>query len=293
VAQKKVRIVPVGERRAWIERWNSDKISIRRQCRLAGVVRSVLYYKATIENDANLALMRRLDEQYTRTPFYGVERMTAWLRRQGEQVNPKRVRRLMRVMGLEAIYAKPRLSRPGAGHRLYPYRLRGLRITRANQVWSTDITYIRLRQGFVYLVAIMDWFSRYVLSWEVSVTLETSFCTSALDWALARARPEIFNSDQGAQFTSEEFTQRLESHGIVISMDGRGRALDNVFVERLWRTVKYEEVYLKDYETVRAAVGSLREYFDFYNQERLHQSLGYRTPGEVYCERSNTIRGPG
>ncbi len=226
--------------------------------------------------------MRLLDEQYTRAPFYGVRRMAYWLAKQGYGVNVKRVRRLMRRMGLEAIYPKPRLSLPAPGHRIYPYRLRGLKIDRPDQVWGTDITYIRLRQGFIYLVAILDWFSRYVLAWEVSVSLESAFCVAALDWALGTGCPEIFNSDQGAQFTSEVFTKRLEGCGITISMDGRGRAMDNIFVERLWRSVKYEEVYLKDYEQVPEAVTNLRNYFLFYNHERPHQALGYQTPAAIY-----------
>lgn len=208
--------------------------------------------------------------------------MTAWLRAQGYEINPKRVRRLLREMGLEAVYPKPRLSDPQAGHRVYPYLLRGVEIERVNQVWSTDITYIRLWQGFVYLVAIMDWYSRYVLAWEVSVSLDSSFCVSALERALWQVQPEIFNSDQGSQFTSEAFTERLSERGIQISMDGRGRALDNIFVERLWRSVKYEEVYLKDYRHVPEAITGLGNYFEFYNGERLHQSLGYRTPLAVY-----------
>lgn len=226
--------------------------------------------------------MRLLDEQYTRTPFYGARKMTAWLQSIGERVNIKRVRRLMRRMGLEAIYPKPNLSRANAQHKKYPYLLRGLEITRPNQVWGTDITYIRLAGGFVYLVAILDWFSRYVLSWEVSVTLDVSFCLDALERALRIGRPEIFNSDQGVQFTCQEFTGRLEAEKIQISMDGRGRALDNVFTERLWRSVKYEEVYLKDYGTVPGAIQNLGGYFGFYNEERLHQALGYKTPAEIY-----------
>lgn len=233
--------------------------------------------------------MRWLDEQYTRTPFYGIRRMTAWLRQQGHGANHKRVARLMRQMGLEAIYPKPRLTKPAPGHRIYPYLLTGLSIIRPDQVWSTDITYVRLRHGFVYLVAIMDWFSRYVLAWEISVTLDTAFCLGALEWALGHQRPEIFNSDQGAQFTSTAFTDRLHAQGVRISMDGRGRALDNIFVERLWRTVKYEEVYLKDYQSVPEAVENLGRYFEFYNRERLHQSLGYCTPAGVYYGRG---RGP-
>jgi putative transposase len=227
--------------------------------------------------------MRLLDTQYTATPFYGMRRMTAWLRTQGYGVNHKRVARLMQQMGIAAIYAKPKLSQATAGHALYPYVLRGVKVARVNHVWSTDSTYIRLHQGFVYLVAVMDWFSRYVLSWALSVTLDGQFCREALLQALRYgARPEIFNTDQGVQFTSSDFTGLLKHEGIQISMDGRGRALDNVFVERLWRTVKYEEVYLKDYTTVREARQGLGAYFTFYNNERLHQALGYQTPAAVY-----------
>jgi putative transposase len=226
--------------------------------------------------------MRLLDEKYTQTPFYGVMRMMVWLRKAGHVVNPKRIRRLMRLMGLEAIYPKPRLSLGGPGHKIYPYLLSGVPIERSNQVWSTDITYIRLRHGFVYLVAVMDWYSRYVLSWEISVTMETSFCIAALEWALRRGRPEIFNSDQGAQFTSHDFTKRLLDEGIQISMDGRGRVFDNIFIERLWRALKYEDIYLKDYVDVPMLIAGLGCYFDFYNRERPHQSLGYRTPASVY-----------
>lgn len=260
-----------------------SEISIVRQCELLDLARSSYYYEARGESRENLHLMRLLDEQYTRTPFYGIRRMTAWLHTQGYEVNHKRVERLMSVMGLEAIYPKPRLSQSDAKAMVYPYLLRNLSIDRSNQVWSTDITYIRLAQGFVYLVAIIDWFSRYVLSWELSITLDVSFCLHALEQALLKAQPEIFNSDQGVQFTSREFTHRLQTAGIRISMDGRGRALDNIFVERLWRTVKYEEVYLKDYQTVREAECNLRDYFRFYNQERLHQALDYRTPATVYA----------
>lgn len=228
--------------------------------------------------------MRLLDEQYLKTPFYGVLRMTEWLiKKLKEPVNPKRVRRLLRKMGLMALYPKRNLSKPAPGHKIYPYLLRGLAILRPNQVWSTDITYIRLRQGFVYLVAIIDWHSRYVLSWGLSVTLESGFCLEALDQAIrCYGKPDIFNSDQGPQFTSAEFTDRLKAEGVEISMDGRGRALDNIFVERLWRSVKYEEVYLHDYATVLEAVQGLKKYFGFYNTERQHQSLDYRTPQEVY-----------
>jgi putative transposase len=226
--------------------------------------------------------MRLLDEQYTRTPFYGVRRMGVWLESQGHCVNHKRIGRLMRLMGLRALCPGPMLSKPHPGHRIYPYLLRNVPITRVNHVWSTDITYIRLLHGFIYLVAVIDWFSRYVLSWEVSISLDTSFCLSALEWALSKARPEIFNTDQGAQFTSWDFTARLEADDIRVSMDGKGRALDNVFVERLWRSVKYEEVYLKDYGSVSEALEGLSRYFDFYNRERPHQALGYRTPESVW-----------
>ena len=225
----------------------------------------------------NLALMRRIDEAYMQTPFYGARKLACVL-----GVNRKRVQRLMRVMGLEAIYPRRRTTRPAAGHKIYPYLLRNVEVTRPDQVWSTDITYVPLRHGFLYLVAIMDWFSRYVLSWRLSNTLEGSFCLEALEEALSGGRPEIFNSDQGSQFTAAAFTSRLEACGVAISMDGRGRALDNVFVERLWRSVKYEEVYLRDYADGWEAEDSLARYFRFYCDRRVHQSLGYRTPAEVY-----------
>ena len=268
-------------RRSLIEP-DHPQISVARQCELVGVSRSSFYYVSKGERLENLQFMRLLDEQYTRTPFYGVRRMTAWLRAQGYVVNHKRVARLLHTMGLETLYAKPRTSQAQPGHRVYPYLLRGVPITRVNQVWSTDITSIRLHAGFIYLVAVMDWFSRYVLSWAVSITMDVGFCLDALEHALRVAQPEVFNSDQGVQFTSTEFTSRLEGAGIQISMDGRGRALDNVFVERLWRTVKYEEVYLKDYETPREAVTGLAQYFGFYNGQRLHQALDYQTPAAVY-----------
>ena len=273
--------MPSEEKRGWID-WEHPKLSVHRQCELLEVARSSVYYVPRGLSGGELELMRMLDEQYTRTPFYGSRRLTAWLRTQGCVVNRKRVKRLLGVMGIEAIYPHRRLSQPAPGHRIYPYLVRGVRIERINQVWSTDITYIRLRRGFVYLVAVLDWFSRYVLAWEVSPTLEGEFCVAALEWALREGVPEIFNTDQGAQFTSVAFTSRLEAAGVAISMDGRGRALDNVFVERLWRTVKYEEVYLRDYGTVRNATDHLGAYFRFYNSERLHQALAYRTPEQVY-----------
>jgi putative transposase len=262
------------------------QISIAQQCDLVGLPRSTYYYHTQGESAENLTLMRLLDQQYTDTPYYGIRRMTAWLRSQGYAVNHKRVARLLHTMGLETIYPKPRLSQPHPAHRVYPYLLRGVPITRVNQVWSTDITYIRLHGGFIYLVAVMDWFSRYVLSWAVSITMDVSFCLEALDQALEVARPDIFNTDQGAQFTSHDFTERLAAAGILISMDGRGRALDNVFVERLWRTVKYEEVYLKDYETPREAMQGLATFFVRYNEWRQHQALDYRTPAAIYFNSS-------
>lgn len=215
--------------------------------------------------------------------------MTAWLRVSGYEVNEKRVRRLLRLMGLEAQYPKPRLSQSNAAHQHYPYLLKGILIKRVNQVWSSDITYIRLWSGFIYLVAIMDWYSRYVVAWEVSNSLESSFCVATLERALESAQPEVFNSDQGSQFTSQAFTEKLLQHEVKISMDGRGRAFDNIFVERLWRSVKYEEVYLKDYRNMREAISGLRGYFvkEFYNRERLHQSLEYRTPEAVYRQATN------
>jgi putative transposase len=258
------------------------EISIRRQCELLGVNRSGLYYEPVGESDENLLLMRMLDEQYTRAPFYGSRRMTEWLITQGHEVNRKRISRLMEVMGIEAVYPKPKLSLPGQGHRIYPYLLRGLAVERVNQVWSADITYIRMAQGFLYLIAIMDWFSRFVLSWSLSLTMEVDFCIDALQRALRRGPPDIFNTDQGSQFTSERFTGNLAARQIAISMDGRGRCMDNIFVERLWRSLKYEEVYLKDYASVADARTGIAGYFRFYNHERLHQSLGYRTPAAVY-----------
>lgn len=238
------------------------------------------------ETQENLTLMRLLDEQYTQTPFYGVRRMTEWLRSESYEVNPKRVRRLLRKMGLWAIYPGPSTSKAAPGHRIYPYLLRGVPIRKVNQVWSSDITYIRLHRGFCYLVAVIDWFSRYVLSWEVANSLEVSFCLEALERALVKGsdKPQVFNSDQGVQFTSLDFTARLLAEEISISMDGRGRALDNVFVERLWRSVKQEEVYIRDYQNVGDAVSGLGRYFDFYNHRRLHQSLQYQTPAQVYWQ---------
>ncbi len=264
----------------------NSMISISRQCELLDFPRSSYYYRSAQDSGCNLLLMRLIDEQFTKAPFYGVRRMTEWLRRHGHQVNPKRVRRLMRMMGIEAVYPKPRLSKASKEHKIYPYLLKGLAIDRPNHVWSTDITFIRTLHGFAYLVAIMDWYSRYVLSWELSNTLEADFCVRALRNALAQyGCPEIFNSDQGSQFTSQEFTSILLENEIKISMDGRGRVYDNIFIERLWRTVKYEEVYLREYRTVSESRFHLNAYFYFYNTERLHESLNYRTPYEVYYDK--------
>jgi putative transposase len=259
-------------------------LSVRRQCQLLNLDRSTFYYQPRAETRANLELMRAIDEVYLKRPYFGSRRIALEV-----TVNRKRVQRLMRVMGLEAIYPKPRTTRLGAGHKIYPYLLRNTAITHADQVWSTDITYIPLERGYLYLTAVIDWFSRYVLSWRLSHSLEGVFCCQALDAALVISQPEIFNTDQGTQFTSQAFTSRLQDRGIQISMDGRGRALDNAFVERLWRTVKYEEVYLQEYEDEAAARTSLARYWRFYNQARKHSSLKYRTPAEVYFGTANSL----
>jgi putative transposase len=257
-------------------------LSVTRQCELLDLSRSSYYYQPATETAENLALMALIDQEYTAHPFQGSRRMTTWLQGEGHRVNRKRVQRLMRLMGLEAVYPKPRLSVAGAGHKVYPYLLRGVTIERVNQVWSTDITYVPLRHGFMYLTAVMDWYSRYVLSWRLSNTLDVEFCLEALEEALSLGCPEVFNTDQGVQFTSLSFTARLEAAGAQVSMDGRGRWLDNVFVERLWRTVKYEEIYLWRHETVPALQSGLARYFGYYNSGRRHQSLANRTPAEVY-----------
>jgi len=255
---------------------------VARQCELVGLARASYYYQPVGESAEALALLRLLDEQYTRTPFYGVRRMTWVLRQQGYAVNPKRVRRLLRKLGLVALAPQPGTSRAAPAHPVYPYRLRGVTIERVNQVWSSDITYVRLQGGFAYLAAVLDWHSRYVLSWALSNSLEVGFCLDVLEAALARGQPEIFNTDQGAQFTRPAFTGRLLAAGVPISMDGRGRALDNVFVERLWRSVKYEDVYLQDYGAMRVAQRGRGRYSGFCNAERPHRALGYRTRLAVY-----------
>ncbi len=226
--------------------------------------------------------MKRIDRQYLATPFYGSRRMKVWLNREGHRVNRKRVRRLMRTMGLTAIYRRPRTSKPEPGYKVYPYLLSGMEIARPNQVWAADITYIPMARGFLYLVAIMDWYSRHVVAWRLSNTLNADFCVEALEEALGKGKPEVFNTDQGSQFTGEGFTGLLEQHGVRISMDGKGRYSDNIFVERLWRTVKYEEVYLKAYSGGNEAKAGIDNYFRFYNTQRPHQALGYRTPAEVF-----------
>jgi putative transposase len=269
------------QRRIWISP-KHPRLSIRQQCELLGLAPASYYYRAEPESPENLDYMRLLDQEYTDHPFYGVRKMTVWLQNQGHPVGPKRVRRLLRAMGLMAVYPKPRLSLNPSAHQRFPYLLKGVSIVRPNQVWSTDITYIRLRGGFVFLAAVLDWYSRYVLAWELSITLEADFCVTLLERALANQRPEIFNTDQGVQFTSAQFQAPLLAAQVRLSMDGRGRAFDNIFVERLWRSVKYEEVYLKDYRTVSEAREGLQLYFPFYNQQRIHQALDYRTPHSVH-----------
>ena len=257
-------------------------LSVVRQCRLLDISRSSLYYQPVGISEEDLTLLKLIDRQYLATPFYGARKIAAWLKSQGHRVNRKRVRRLMQIMGLKAIYRHPRTSKPAPGQEIYPYLLSGIKITRPNQVWAADITYIPMARGFLYLVAIIDWYSRYVLSWRLSNTLDASFCAEALEEALRKGKPEIFNTDQGAQFTGEAFTGLLEQYGVRISMDGKGRYSDNLFIERLWRTVKYEEVYLKAYQDGRDARIGLGSYFSFYNTERPHQALSYRTPAEVF-----------
>lgn len=258
------------------------QFSVRKQTKLLEIPRSSYYFEPCLETEENLALMELIDQEYTRHPFYGTRRITAWLKKQGNPVNRKRIQRLMRLMGLEGICPKRNLSKGAKEHKIYPYLLKDLEITHTNQVWSTDITYVKMRGGFMYLTSVMDWYSRYVLSWKLSNSLEQSFCIEALEAALEKGKPEIFNTDQGSQFTSERYTGLLEKERIQISMDGRGRALDNIFIERLWRTVKYEEIYLKEYKTVKCLQLALKDYFEFYNNERLHQSLDYQTPKEVH-----------
>ena len=270
------------ERRTMVD-WDDPALPVVAQCRLLKIARSTLYYRPVAVDPDDLALMRRIDELYLASPFYGSRRMVAVLRREGLVVNRKRVRRLMRLMGLEAIYQKPNTSQGHPDHKVYPYLLRGLSIERANQVWCADITYIPMARGFVYLVALMDWFSRRVLSWRLSITMEADFCVEAVQEALAaHGRPEIFNTDQGVQFTSAGFVDELEAAGVRISMDGKGRFLDNIFIERLWRSLKYEEVFTKAYGSVIEARRGIGGWLSFYNDERPHQALGYQTPRSVF-----------
>ncbi len=281
MVKKKVITGSVEEKRQLVEAGH-QQVSIRRQCELLGLNRASYYYQAASENPLNLRLMRLIDEQYMKMPFYGWPRMTAHLRRQGYEINHKRVQRLMQKMGLQAIYPRPRPKNERHDHKIYPYLLRGLDIVRPNQVWSTDITYIPLQNGFMYLVAVIDWYSRFILSWQLSNTLDGHFCQVALQQALSQGKPEIFNTDQGVQFTAVAFTSILKQAHIQISMDGRGRALDNIFIERFWRSLKYDDIYLHDYATVPLLLAGLQRYFTLYNHERLHQSLDYRTPAEVH-----------
>jgi putative transposase len=272
----------MSERRAMIERGN-EKLSTSRQCRLLGVSRSTYYHQPKGPSIEDLELMKLIDRQYLRTPFYGSRKMAELLTRVLDRpINRKRVQGLMRLMGIEAIYQKPNTSRPGEGHKIYPYLLGGLEINRPGMVFASDITYIPMRKGFLYLVAVMDWFSRYVLSWRLSNTLEADFCVEALEQALEMQKPDVFNVDQGSQFTSTKFTGVLLDKKVKISMDGKGRFMDNIFVERLWRSLKYEEIYLKAYDTVKEAKTGIGNYMNFYNYERLHQALGYKTAWEVH-----------
>lgn len=263
---------------------DNNEISIVKQCDLLGISRSGYYYNPCPESPENLKIMRLMDEQYLKTPFYGVRRMHAHIRYHGFAVNIKRIRRLLRLMGLDAIYPKPKINKYLKGHKIYPYLLKGLSIKKINQVWSSDITYIPMKSGFLYLVAIIDWYSRFVLSWRISNSLDSNFCVDALDEALELCCPEIFNTDQGPQFTGERHTSRLNSRKIKISMDSKGRAIDNVFIERLWRSLKYEYVYLNAPETGKELYHGLDDYFNFYNNERPHQSLGYQFPRAIYFE---------
>lgn len=284
MAEKKVWDQPLNARQSWVSRDAPQGISVVRQCQLAKVARSTVYScKTHGVDEVELELLRLLDEEYTRHPFYGSRKMVLFLHIKGHRVNRKRVQRLMQVLGLVAMVPSPNTSKKHPQNPVFPYLLRGLAVVRPNQVWSTDITYIRLAQGFVYLVAIIDWYSRKVLAWQVSNTMDVGFCLECLGRALSEyGNPDIFNTDQGSQFTSDVWVKQLQENGIKISMDGRGRALDNIFVERLWRSVKYEEIYPKNYAQMPELLLGLAEYFVFYNGERFHQSLSYKTPNEVY-----------
>lgn len=281
IGSKKKQVASIDVKRSWIDP-HHPQLSVRQQCALIGLNRSSYYLTPAVESPGNLALMRRIDEQYLKTPFYGSRRLAEVLSTPRHPINRKHVQRLMRLMGIEAVYPKPRTTLRHAQHPIFPYLLRGLKINRPNQVWSADITYIPMPSGFMYLVAVIDWYSRFVLAWQLSNTLDGSFCLEAVDAARQYGQPEIFNSDQGVQFTSRAMTSRWESWGVAISMDGRGRALDNVFIERLWWSLKYESIYIHEFATLSSLDYGLKDYFSFYCHERPHQALDYRTPGEVY-----------
>lgn len=279
---KKNLAYPIDKLRTLIEPSN-PQISIARQCDLLGLNRSSYYYEAAPVSDEDLDLMRRIDELYLEHPFLGSRRMAEMIGRQLDcDINRKRMQRLMRIMGIQAIYPKPNTSRPNLDHKVYPYLLRGLEVKHPNHVWSCDITYVPLEGGYAYLVAVIDWYSRLVLSWRLSNTMTSDFCIEALEEALSLGKPLIFNTDQGSQFTTNDFTKILLNSGISVSMDGKGRALDNIFIERLWRSVKYEDIYVRGYRRIPEAYTGLGKYFNFYNFERPHQSLDYMTPGEVH-----------
>jgi putative transposase len=261
---------------------DNENISVRHQCKLLNVNRSNLFYKKVDREARDAPMIKQIDQIYTKSPFFGSRRITEMLVREGEQVNRKHVIRLMRMMGIEAIYRKPRTSKPTPGHKIYPYLLRNLKIKESDQAWAADITYIPMRTGNLYLVAMIDWHSRFIVSWRLSNSMDTSFCLEALEDALQIGTPQIFNTDQGSQFTSDDFTDAVKSAGALVSMDGRGRYLDNIFVERFWRSLKYEEVYLKAYETIKEARAAIAAWINFYNFERPHQSLEYSTPWEIY-----------
>lgn len=281
MVKKKAGSLELQERRGLIEP-SHPELSIVSQCRLINLHRSSYYFQAATESPENLEIMRLIDEKYTQHPFYGSRKLVPYLEENGLNVNRKRVLRLMRLMGIFPVYPKPNLSKPEQGHKIYPYLLRDLQIVKPDQVWSTDITYIPMRGGFVYLTAVIDWFSRFVLAFELSNTLDSAFCIRALLSALGISQPVIFNTDQGSQFTSLDFTSVLKERGIMISMDGKGRAIDNVFIERLWRSVKYELIYLKEFDSVPHLYDELNSYFKFYNTERHHQALGNRRPADLY-----------
>jgi len=281
LAQKKTEYFSIDERRALIQSEDSD-LPIVRQCELLGLSRSTLYYEPRLDNSFHLAMMREIDQLFTQHPYYGKRRISIELKLMGHNVGVDLARSLMKRMGIEAIYPKPNLSKPYPGHKVYPYLLRGVEIEKKNQVWSTDITYLPMRNGFLYLTAVIDWYSRYVLAWRLSNSLDGIFCREVLIEALKKGTPRIFNTDQGAQYTSNEFIKILDVAGIQVSMDGRGRWADNVFIERFWRTIKYEHVLLYSFDTVGQLKQSIGEFIEIYNTKRLHQSLGYKTPAEVY-----------